>query len=112
MGLNSLIFTVTQGIPRSLDVELCTVYLCDYTKSELWSVATGSGGEFRLPISAGLAGHVATNNEVIRIADCYADPRWKGQEMDKKNGASAACLSGVCKRRASAWRATRRRRLS
>jgi hypothetical protein len=93
MGLNSLIFTVTQGLPQSLGVELCTLYLCDYSKSELWSVSTGSGGEFRIPIDAGLAGHVASNNEVIRIADCYGDPRWKGQEMDEQSSASAAwCL--------------------
>lgn len=58
MGLNSLIFTVTQGIPRVVGAEICTVYLCDYSKSELWSVATGSGSEFRIPISMGLAGHV------------------------------------------------------
>ena len=86
MGLNSLVFTVTQGIPKAVGAEICTVYLCDYGKSELWSVATGSGSEFRIPIGAGLAGHVATTGETISIADCYQDPRWKGHEMDKKNG--------------------------
>ena len=86
VGLNSLVFTVTQGIPKAVGAEICTVYLCDYGKSELWSVATGSGSEFRIPIGAGLAGHVATTGETISIADCYQDPRWKGHEMDKKNG--------------------------
>jgi len=86
MGLNSLIFTMTQKAPKLVGAELCTVYLCDYAKQELWSVATGSGEEFRIPINEGLAGTVATNMEVINIPDCYADPRWKGHEFDQATG--------------------------
>jgi hypothetical protein len=72
MGLNSLIFAVTQGIPKSVGSEICTVYLCDYSKSELWSVATGSGSEFRIPIGAGLAGHVRYSRARCRQAAAAA----------------------------------------
>lgn len=67
MGLNSVIFTITQRCPALVDASSCTVYLIDGKRKELWSIATESGKEFRIPVGAGLAGHVATTGEVVNI---------------------------------------------
>jgi len=61
------------------------VFLIDAKRKQLWSVASDSGREFRIPIDAGIAGAVATTGETINIADCYADDRFN-QENDKKTG--------------------------
>jgi hypothetical protein len=42
------------------------------------------------------APQVATNNEVMRIADCYQDPRWQGHEMDQKTSAALLLLRPSC----------------
>lgn len=39
----------------------------DKKRKELWSVATESGREFRIPLDAGLAGFVATSGEIVNI---------------------------------------------
>lgn len=85
MGLNSIIFTITQRFPAIVEAQACTVYLIDAKRQQLWSVASDSGREFRVPIDAGIAGAVAMTGETINIADCYKDDRFN-QEQDKKTG--------------------------
>ena len=44
------------------------MYLIDAKRQQLWSVASDSGREFRVPIDAGIAGAVAMTGETINIA--------------------------------------------
>ena len=51
-------------------------------------MATDSGLEFRIPMSAGIAGSVGSTGRTVSIPDCYADTRWAtawNLENDKKN---------------------------
>jgi len=85
MGLNSIIFTITQRFPAIVEADNCSVFLVDKKRQQLWSVASESGREFRIPIDAGIAGAVAMSGDTINIADCYADARFN-QANDKKTG--------------------------
>jgi signal transduction protein with GAF and PtsI domain len=51
-----------------VEASACSVFLIDAKRQQLWSVATESGREFRIPIDAGIAGAVATTGETINIA--------------------------------------------
>jgi len=85
MGVQSLILTITTRAPALVGAAACTLYLVDHRQNQLWSVATDSGKEFRIPRNAGIAGHVATSGEVVNIPDCYSDDRFN-QDSDKKSG--------------------------
>jgi len=83
MGINSLMFTITQRTHTLVDADRGTLFLVDNKSQELWSMQ----GEvnIRIPITAGIAGQVATKGHVINIPDAYADDRFN-QEVDKKSG--------------------------
>lgn len=71
---------------RAVDAERCTVYLVDQEQGEIRStVAQRVGGEIRLPIGRGLAGHVAATGETINVPDAYGDARFD-QSVDRKTG--------------------------
>lgn len=51
----------------------------------MWTkVAKGSDLTIRIPITAGIVGHVVTNNKTENIEDAYKDSRFN-KEVDKKN---------------------------
>ena len=51
-----------------VEADNCSVFLVDSKRGQLWSVASESGREFRIPIDAGIAGAVATTGDTINIA--------------------------------------------
>jgi putative methionine-R-sulfoxide reductase with GAF domain len=61
-----------------LDVDRCSVYLVDENQQELWTIVAHGmeGREIRLPLSKGLAGHVASTGEILNIRDAYRDQRF------------------------------------
>jgi adenylate cyclase len=83
LGINSLMFTITQRTHTLVDADRGTLFLVDNKTQELWSMQ----GEvnIRIPKTAGIAGTVATSGETINIPDAYADPRFN-KEVDKKSG--------------------------
>jgi len=83
MGINSLMFTITQRTHTLVDADRGTLFLVDNKSQELWSMQ----GEvnIRIPKTAGIAGSVATTGETINIPDAYSDPRFN-KEVDKKSG--------------------------
>jgi signal transduction histidine kinase len=87
LDLDSLLRTISQTTSHLLQAERSTVFVVDSVKSELWSrVAEGLGNkEIRIPLSAGIAGLVATTGNPVRISDAYRDPRFN-PEVDKKTG--------------------------
>ena len=51
-----------------MEASACSVFLIDAKRNQLWSVASDSGHEFRIPLDAGIAGAVATTGQTINIA--------------------------------------------
>lgn len=87
LDLDSLLRTISQTTSHLLQAERSTVFVVDSVRNELWSrVAEGLGNkEIRIPVSAGIAGLVATTGSPVRISDAYRDPRFN-PEVDKKTG--------------------------
>ncbi len=87
LDLDALLRTISQTTSHLLQAERSTVFVVDSVRNELWSrVAEGLGNkEIRIPLSAGIAGLVATTGNPVRISDAYRDPRFN-PEVDKKTG--------------------------
>ncbi len=90
--LNEMLRSITLKIGELLNADRTTIWLLDDERHELWSiVARGDDGtplELRIPMSAGIAGEVATFKKVVNIPyDFYNDPRSEAaKQLDKKNG--------------------------
>jgi adenylate cyclase len=82
-NINSLIFTISHKAHTLVDADRCTLYLVDAARKQL--VVMQGEVDIRIPLSAGIAGHVATTGETVNIPDCYADMRFN-QAIDKKTG--------------------------
>ena len=87
LGLESLLRLLMDEVKDVLRADRCTVFLVDEEREELWSrLGHGlEGAEIRFPKNKGVAGYVATTGEVLKIDDCYADPRFN-PEIDRKTG--------------------------
>jgi signal transduction protein with GAF and PtsI domain len=83
MGVNSLIFTITQRTIRVVEADRCTLYLVDNVQRGLFAMQ----GEVNIRISMdqGIAGQVATTGQMLNIADAYDNPKFN-QAIDKKTG--------------------------
>eukprot|EP00605_Chrysophyceae_sp_TOSAG23-4_P000459 GSChrysophyteH1.ASY1.ANO1.517.1 assembled CDS len=83
LGVNSLIFTITQRTTRVIDADRCTLYLVDNVQRGLFAMQ----GEVNIRISMdqGIAGHVATTGHTLNIPDAYENPNFN-QAIDKKTG--------------------------
>ncbi|HZT08235.1 MAG TPA: GAF domain-containing protein [Chloroflexota bacterium] len=70
-----------------LEADRSTLFLIDERHDELRSrVAQGHNvTEIRVPLSAGIAGHVATTGETLIIPDAYLDPRFN-PDVDRETG--------------------------
>merc|ERR1719498_953034 len=68
-----------------LGAEAASVFLVDSEKQELYSTVNSTGDEIRVPITSGIAGHVARTGESLSISDAYADPRFN-RSNDAKTG--------------------------
>lgn len=79
----------TRKLGQLLDAERASLFLVDPERQELWLTiaqeAEQSVTELRIPMSAGVAGHVARTGETARVDDAYADPRFD-QKMDRETG--------------------------
>lgn len=84
MGINSLIFTLTNRVPSVVNADRCTVYIIEHDSRELW-VMQGEVN-FKVPMDApGLASTCAREGTAVNISDAYADDRFN-QDIDKKTG--------------------------
>ncbi|CAE7926605.1 Pde11 [Symbiodinium sp. KB8] len=83
LGINSLMFTITQRAPALVDAERCTFFLANHKSKELWAMQ--GDVDIRIPIDKGIAGAVATSGKMITIKDAYEDDRFN-QAFDKKSG--------------------------
>ena len=85
--LETLLERIVGVTSRIVDAERSTLFLHDATQDELWSlVAEGMGlREIRLPAGRGIAGHVFTTGETLRIDRPYEDPRFNAA-VDAETG--------------------------
>lgn len=83
MGVNSLIFTITQRTTRVVDADRCTLFLVDNVSRSLYAMQ----GEvnIKIPMDKGIAGQVATSGSTANIPDAYENPMFN-QAIDKKTG--------------------------
>ncbi len=72
-----------------LRCERASLFLVDSASEELWlKVAEEEGGrpvEVRMPMNVGIAGHVASTGEGVRVDDAYRHPKFN-PEVDRKTG--------------------------
>ncbi len=76
--LDALLGLIADSAAQVVSADRCTLFVLDPDQGLLWSrVAQGlTTQEIRLPVGRGIAGHVAAENEVLNIADAYADDRF------------------------------------
>lgn len=89
MILEQILEAFTLKIGQILHADRTTIFLVDHEKEQLWSkVARGEGNEpleLRLPLSAGIAGYVATTGKEVNIADAYSHPLFN-EAVDRETG--------------------------
>ena len=87
LSLDVLLPRMVKLVSEFLAAERTTIFLYARETGELFSrVAQGDlKQEIRIPKDAGLAGHVFTTGESLRIADAYEDARFN-REVDRKTG--------------------------
>lgn len=80
---SSLIFTLCHRSHQLVGADRSTLYLLDAEGKNL--VVMQGDVDIRFPKTKGIAGFVATSNQVVNIPDCYQDSRFN-QAIDKKTG--------------------------
>jgi len=84
-NITSLIFTLSARAHQLVNADRCTLYLADRTRVPHQLVVMQGEVDIRLPLSKGIAGHVATTGEIVNIPDCYKDDRFN-KSVDIKTG--------------------------
>lgn len=87
--LEQVIDAFTLKVGEILRAERATLFLVDRARGELWSkVAQSDEGkhlDIRMPLSAGIAGKVASTGESLNIADAYNEPLFN-RDVDQRTG--------------------------
>lgn len=83
--LNQILIQLMDRITEFLEVERSTLFLHDAGRKELWTPVAQGTREICLPEGSGIAGHVFTTGEIVRVLDAYSDPRFNSS-VDKQTG--------------------------
>src|SRR4051812_16595365 len=72
---DALLIRIIGLTSTALRADRSTLFLLDRERNQLWSkVAQGDGlTEIRVPVGAGIAGHVAQSGETVNLVDAYDD---------------------------------------
>ncbi|KAJ3038611.1 hypothetical protein HDV00_000455 [Rhizophlyctis rosea] len=73
------------GAQDLLSAERCSLFMVDKEKGELWSTVAHGTAEIRIPMSKGIAGHVASTGQILNIPNAYNDPRFN-RTVDLRTG--------------------------
>lgn len=87
LDLGELINIVLQLATRQTGADRGTVFLVDKEHQEIWSLV-GLGlaqQEIRIPMTTGIAGHVARTGETVNLLDAYQDSRFE-PDVDRRLG--------------------------
>ncbi len=78
LELDPLLKLILQVAAENTRADRGTIYLVDRHRNEIWSrVAQGEQMiEIRLPMTQGIAGHVASTGEIVSLENVYDDPRF------------------------------------
>lgn len=87
LDLKSLLSLIAAKTSQLLSSERTSVYVVDRDANEIYTVVGEGLGStiIRMPITAGLAGHCATTEEIVNEEDVYRNPHFN-PEWDKKTG--------------------------
>ena len=88
MSSDSVENTIDKAVKMAykfVHAERITMFLVDSSTDELVLSTSKDARGLRMPLTAGLAGHVASTGEVLCISDPYSDKRFN-QSMDTKTG--------------------------
>ena len=83
--IHSLLKTVLDAAQAVVDASMGSIWTIDYDTDELCSSFIVPGAEIRIPLSAGIAGSVATSGKFEHVPDAYKDPRFN-QDVDRRFG--------------------------
>jgi len=85
--LEKLLTMILNDVTQLTDADRSSLLLTDRENNQIWSlIAQGlDKREIRIPITTGIAGHVATTGEVVNVPDAYEDPRFN-PEVDQQTG--------------------------
>ncbi|MFB2938447.1 GAF domain-containing protein [Aerosakkonemataceae cyanobacterium BLCC-F154] len=87
--LEDILEVITMKMGQVLQAELSTIYLVDNTKGYLWSKIPQANSdkplEVRLPLNAGIPGHVAITEKSLIVPDAYTHPLFN-PDLDKQLG--------------------------
>ena len=87
--LDQVLEAFTLKVGQILRADRATLFLVDEARGELWSKVAQSDSvrplEIRIPLTAGIAGQVATTGAARNIRDVYDDPLFN-REVDQKTG--------------------------
>jgi adenylate cyclase len=87
--LEQVMDAFTLKIGQILQADCTTIFLVDADKGQLWAKIpqgeTNKAVELRIPLSVGLASHVATTGESVNIPDAYNHPLFH-KEVDERPG--------------------------
>ena len=87
--IEQVIDTFTVKVGQLLRADRVTLFLVDTERGELWSKVAQSDGEkpldIRMPITAGIAGQVATTGKSLNIPEAYDEPLFN-REVDRRTG--------------------------
>jgi Nif-specific regulatory protein len=87
VDLERLLALILDRITHALKADRGTLYLVDRPRGELFSRAAQlpEGGEIRLAVGQGIAGHVAKTGETVNVPLTTQDPRFFGG-IDRRTG--------------------------
>ena len=88
MSSDSVERTIDKAVTMAykfVHAERITMFLVDASSNELVLSTSKDARGLRMPLTAGLAGHVASTGEILNISDPYSDKRFN-QNMDKSTG--------------------------
>jgi len=78
LELGPLLKLILQVAAENTRADRGTIYLVDRQRNEIWSRVSNGAEivEIRLPLTQGIAGHVACTGEIVSLENVYDDPRF------------------------------------
>src|SRR5947207_1548806 len=83
--LDALLTRIATATTSLVNSERASIFLHDPKTEELWTKVALGAPEIRVPLTAGIVGHVFQTNQTLLVPDAYDDPRFN-RDVDKRNG--------------------------
>lgn len=87
VGIDAMLARILEHVTALVDADRSTFFIVDHGRGQLWSRVTQGHEsiEIRLPVGAGVAGHVAETGRKVMLTDAYTDPRFDSS-WDRSSG--------------------------